>query len=134
VGRCRANGTLTTEAVIGSGGDGYLHNQNFPQVPDAWLVTGDRMERRGDRVYFIGREDSLINIARAKVIPEDVESAFLDLPGVLDLRAFAVANPIIGFVISLAWRNRHERPPETTFLTKRRADPVRGRGAMRCEW
>jgi acyl-coenzyme A synthetase/AMP-(fatty) acid ligase len=102
-------------------------------VPDGWLVTGDRVERRGDRVYFLGREGSLINIGGAKVVPEEVESALLDVPGVLDLRAFAVANPITAFVIGLAPRNRHDRPSETTFLQNAAADPVRGRGAMRCE-
>ena len=59
------------------------------------------MERRGDRVYFLGREDSLINIGGAKAIPEEVESALLDVPRVLDLRAFTVANLITGFVIGL---------------------------------
>jgi acyl-CoA synthetase (AMP-forming)/AMP-acid ligase II len=80
---------------------GYLQNQGVPRSPDGWLVTGDRVEARGDRVYFLGREDSLINIGGGKATPEEVEAALLDDPRVLDLRAFAVRNPITGFVVGL---------------------------------
>jgi acyl-coenzyme A synthetase/AMP-(fatty) acid ligase len=80
---------------------GYLNNPTSAQSPDGWLSTGDRVEQQGDRVYFLGRQDSLISIGGAKATPEEVESALLGLPGVLDLRAFAVRNPISGFVMGL---------------------------------
>jgi acyl-coenzyme A synthetase/AMP-(fatty) acid ligase len=36
--------------------------------------TGDMIERRGDRYYFVGRRDGTINIGGSKVHPEEVEA------------------------------------------------------------
>ena len=80
---------------------GYLNESNSAGRADGWLVTGDRAEQVGDRVYFRGRQDFVINIGGGKVTPEEVESALLDVPGVLDLRAYPVANPITGYVVGL---------------------------------
>jgi acyl-coenzyme A synthetase/AMP-(fatty) acid ligase len=80
---------------------GYVNSQDLMCSPDGWLITGDRVEQRGERVYFLGREDSLINVGGAKVTPEEVESELLDVRHILDLRAFAIANPITGFVVGL---------------------------------
>ena len=80
---------------------GYVEGQASPLTSDGWLETHDRVEQRGDRVYFLGRDDSTINVGGAKVAAEDVESALLDVEGVLDLRAFAVPNPITGFLVGV---------------------------------
>lgn len=80
---------------------GYIEGRESPLTADGWLETHDRVVRRGDRVYFLGRDDSLINVGGAKVAPEEVEAALLDVAGVLDVRAFAVPNPITGFLVGL---------------------------------
>lgn len=80
---------------------GYLNQSSSSEQSDGWLNTGDRVELVGDRVYFRGRQDLVINVGGGKVMPEEVESALLDVPGVLDLRAYPVANPITGFVVGL---------------------------------
>lgn len=80
---------------------GYLDKQNVSLCADGWLVTGDRVEQRNDRVYFLGREDSVINVGGSKVTPEEVEAALLDHPRILDLRAFGAPNPITGWVVGL---------------------------------
>lgn len=80
---------------------GYIDRKELPVTADGWLITGDRVEVRDGRVYFLGRQDSVFNVGGAKVTPEEIEAALLDVPGILDLRAFAVPNPITGSVIGL---------------------------------
>jgi acyl-CoA synthetase (AMP-forming)/AMP-acid ligase II len=80
---------------------GYLDPTKRPYADDGWLVTGDRVDVRGDRAFFVGRQDAVINIGGGKVTPDEVESALIDVPGVQDLRAYAAKNPITGFVVAL---------------------------------
>ena len=79
----------------------YVNHPGAAHTPDGWLITGDRVEVRAGRVFFLGREDSVINVGGAKVTPEEIESALLDISGIVDLRAFAAPNPITGFVVGL---------------------------------
>jgi acyl-coenzyme A synthetase/AMP-(fatty) acid ligase len=53
----------------------YLGNQNQP-LKDAqdFVDTGDMLELRGDRYYFVGRRDGMINVGGLKVHPEEVEA------------------------------------------------------------
>jgi acyl-coenzyme A synthetase/AMP-(fatty) acid ligase len=101
----------------------YTNGDHANHTHDGWLITGDRVEERGDRVYFCGREDSLINVGGAKVTPEEVESALLGIRGVFDLRAFAVPNPITGFVVGLEVvampESDHEKLKEKILTTAR---------------
>ena len=64
-----------------------------------WIATRDRVEVKGDRAFFLGREDTVINVGGAKVSPEEVEACLLAVPGVEDLRVFPVPNPITGYVL-----------------------------------
>lgn len=72
-----------------------------PVGEDGWLRTGDLVEVIGDRVVFRGRADATINVGGSKVSPETVESALLELPDVVDVRAFGVRNPITGQVVGV---------------------------------
>lgn len=69
-------------------------------VQEGWLHTGDRVELSGDRVVFVGREDSVINVGGAKVSPEEVESALLALPEIAEVRIFGKPNPVTGYLVS----------------------------------
>lgn len=40
---------------------------------DGFVDTGDLVELRGDRYYFVGRRDGIINVGGQKVHPEEVE-------------------------------------------------------------
>lgn len=40
---------------------------------DGFVDTGDMVERRDDRYYFVGRRDGVINVGGQKVHPEEVE-------------------------------------------------------------
>jgi acyl-coenzyme A synthetase/AMP-(fatty) acid ligase len=66
---------------------------------DGFVDTGDMVERRGDRVYFIGRRSGVINVGGAKVHPEEVEAVLNAHPAVRASRAFARKSPIMGAIV-----------------------------------
>jgi len=49
---------------------------------DGFVDTGDVVERRGDRYYFLGRQNGVINVGGLKVFPEEVEAAINRHPAV----------------------------------------------------
>ena len=49
---------------------------------EGFVDTGDVVERRGERYYFLGRRSGLINVGGLKVYPEEVESAINRHPAV----------------------------------------------------
>ncbi|MEJ0005656.1 MAG: hypothetical protein WDM77_04545 [Steroidobacteraceae bacterium] len=67
---------------------------------DGFVDTGDRLERRDDRYYFIGREGGVINVGGQKVHPEEVESVINSLPWVHISRVAARRNPITGALVA----------------------------------
>jgi acyl-coenzyme A synthetase/AMP-(fatty) acid ligase len=76
------------------------HVNKAPLTADGWLITGDRVEPQGDRVVFLGRADSLINVGGMKVSPEEIEATLMEVHGVADVRAYGKKNPITGFLVS----------------------------------
>lgn len=63
------------------------------------IDTGDRVLLTHDRVLFIGREDSLVNVGGVKVNLETLEQQILAQPEIIDARVYAKANPITGALI-----------------------------------
>ena len=49
---------------------------------DGFVDTGDIVERRGDRYYFVGRRGGIINVGGLKVHPEEVEAVINRHPDV----------------------------------------------------
>ena len=66
---------------------------------DGFVDTGDMVERRGDRMLFIGRREGIINVGGAKVHPEEVEAALNAHEAVRASRVFARKNPITGALV-----------------------------------
>ena len=64
-----------------------------------WFATGDLVELRDDRVYFIGRKSDMINVAGAKVYPVEVERIIRSIPGVFDVRVFGKSSSIAGELV-----------------------------------
>ncbi len=53
----------------------YLGSENKLSIDAAGFVdTGDLVERRGDRYYFVGRKGGIVNVGGQKVHPEEVEA------------------------------------------------------------
>jgi len=65
-----------------------------------WFPTGDLVERKGDRVYFVGRKTDMINVAGSKVYPVEVERTIRGIPGVSDVRVFGKASSVAGELVA----------------------------------
>ena len=67
---------------------------------DGFVDTGDMVERRGDRFYFVGRRGGVINVGGLKVHPEEIEAVINRQPGVRLSRVAGRRNPITGAVVT----------------------------------
>lgn len=63
------------------------------------LWTGDLVEKRGDRYFFLGRKNGLINVGGAKVHPERVEATLLEIDWVDECRVFGLRNSQLGQIV-----------------------------------
>ncbi len=66
---------------------------------DGFVDTGDMMELRGDRYYFVGRRGGIINVGGLKVHPEEVEAVINLHPQVRMSLVRARKNPITGAIV-----------------------------------
>ncbi|HWU25927.1 MAG TPA: class I adenylate-forming enzyme family protein [Rhizomicrobium sp.] len=67
--------------------------------PNGFVDTGDAVEQRDHRFYFVGRKDRTINVGGNKVHPEEVEAVIAKHPDVEMARASMRRNPILGAVV-----------------------------------
>jgi acyl-coenzyme A synthetase/AMP-(fatty) acid ligase len=66
---------------------------------EGFVDTGDVVERRGDRFFFVGRRGGIINVGGLKVHPEEVEAVINSHPDVRISRVKGRRNPISGMVL-----------------------------------
>jgi len=66
---------------------------------DGFVDTGDMIELRGDRYYFVGRRGGIINIGGLKVHPEEIEAVINRHPQVRMSRAKSRRSPITGSIV-----------------------------------
>jgi acyl-coenzyme A synthetase/AMP-(fatty) acid ligase len=76
-------------------------NQQGGRIADAegFVDTGDMLELRGDRYYFVGRRDGVINVGGLKVHPEEVEAVINRHPQVRLSIVRTRKNPIMGALV-----------------------------------
>ena len=88
--RVRSNRTATR----------YL-GADSPPLKDAegFVDTGDAMELRDGRFYFVGRRDGIINVGGLKVHPEEVEAVINRHPDVSMSRVRSRKSPITGAIV-----------------------------------
>jgi len=67
---------------------------------DGFVDTGDKVELRNGRYYFMGRSSGVINVGGAKVHPEEVEAVINTHPWVRMSLVKARRNPITGAVVA----------------------------------
>ena len=67
---------------------------------DGFVDTGDMVEQRGDRWFFVGRRGGVINVGGLKVHPEEIEAVINRQPGVRLSRVAGRRNPITGTVVT----------------------------------
>ena len=73
-------------------------NQNLKDS-DGFVDTGDVLDLRNNRYYFVGRRDGTINVGGLKVHPEEVEAVINRYPGVSISLVRTKKNPIIGALV-----------------------------------
>ena len=103
-----ASGDVQIEVVDGSlrirsprCATGYVGGEPSTLTDDEGFVdTGDIVERRDDRYYFLGRRSGVINVGGLKVHPEEVEAAINRHPAVRMSMVRSRRNPITGSVVA----------------------------------
>ena len=98
---------------------GYL-NAPSPFDADGWFNTKDKVEVKGDYIKILGRTTDLINVGGEKVYPIEVESALLECDGVLDVRIYGEAHPLMGKVVAAEVKVSEENN-NRDFIKKLRA-------------
>ena len=66
---------------------------------DGYVDTGDMLELRGSRYYFVGRRGGIINVGGLKVHPEEIEGVINGHPRVRMSLVKARKNPITGAIV-----------------------------------
>lgn len=77
---------------------------------DGFVDTGDMIEPAGDRYYFVGRREGIINIGGQKVHPEEVEAVINQHPQVRMSLVKARRSPIVGTIVVADVVPRSSRP------------------------
>lgn len=77
---------------------GYL-NAPSPYTEDGWFMTMDMVEQDGEYYRILGRKSEIINVGGEKVYPAEVESFFLEMPGVEDVAVRGEQNPLMGNIV-----------------------------------
>ena len=83
---------------------GYLGETAVPQVrslkdSEGFIDTGDQLQQRDGRYYFIGRSGGVVNVGGLKVHPEEVEAVINSHPWVRVSLVRARRNPITGAIV-----------------------------------
>jgi acyl-coenzyme A synthetase/AMP-(fatty) acid ligase len=113
---------------------GYVGNHaETLRDADGFVDTGDVVEQRGDRCYFIGRRGGIINVGGLKIHPEEVEAVINRHPDVRMSLVTARKNPITGAIVAadvvLALDN--ERALDTASVESTKAEILEAcRGAL----
>ncbi len=76
---------------------GYLNATNERFTADGWFRTGDKVEQGPNgTIRVLGRMGEMINVGGEKLMPAEVESVVLGIPGVTDCRVRGEAHPLTG--------------------------------------
>jgi len=79
---------------------GYESKESVAHEAMQWIATGDLVEQRGDRFYFVGRKSELINVGGFKVRPLDVEKVLRQVAGVAEVRVFSQPSSLVGELVA----------------------------------
>jgi len=67
---------------------------------DGFVDSGDLIEQRGDRLYFVGRASGVINVGGLKVHPEEIEAVINQCPAVQISLVKSRRSPITGALVA----------------------------------
>jgi acyl-coenzyme A synthetase/AMP-(fatty) acid ligase len=81
---------------------GYLNASNEKFTDDGWFMTGDKVEiGPNNTLRILGRSGEMINVGGQKLMPTEVESVILSVPGVVDCRVFGEKNAMVGQTVAV---------------------------------
>ena len=95
----------------------YVTAQSGPLLDtDRFVDTGDMVEQRGDRYFFVGRKGGIINIGGLKVHPEEVEAVINRHPLVRMSLVRSRQSPITGAIVvaEVVLKPKGEDTPQET--------------------
>jgi acyl-CoA synthetase (AMP-forming)/AMP-acid ligase II len=78
-----------------------IFNGILPIDSEGFINTGDIVEVKNDRVFFVGRESGTINVGGNKVVPEEIESVLNRHPQVTQSKAFGKKSPVLGMLVTV---------------------------------
>jgi acyl-coenzyme A synthetase/AMP-(fatty) acid ligase len=112
----------TARRYLGQGGEPL-------RAADGFVDTGDRVEERAGRYYFMGRRGGIINVGGLKVHPEEVEAVINAHPWVRMSLVRPRRNPITGSVVTAEVvvndAGGRGAPPSAEVLTRELTDRCR---------
>jgi acyl-coenzyme A synthetase/AMP-(fatty) acid ligase len=114
-----ADGTLRVRS--GGNSAGYLGHESPLKDANGFVNTGDRLDLRDGRYYFMGRSGGVINVGGLKVHPEEVEAVINAHPWVRMSLVKARRSPITGAVVTAevvlddSVAQGSSRPPDDTI-------------------
>jgi acyl-coenzyme A synthetase/AMP-(fatty) acid ligase len=77
----------------------YLGEEPPLRDDEGFVETGDMVERRGDRYFFVGRRGGIINVGGLKVHPEEIEAVINRHPRVQMSLVRPKRSPVTGAVV-----------------------------------
>lgn len=81
---------------------GYLNASNERFTADGWFCTGDKVEHGPNgTLRILGRMGEMINVGGEKLMPAEVESVVLTVPGVDDCRVHGEPHPLTGQTVAV---------------------------------
>ncbi|MBV9014432.1 MAG: AMP-binding protein [Alphaproteobacteria bacterium] len=98
----------------------YLGNVGPLRDENGFVDTGDVVEERNGRCFFVGRRGGIINVGGLKVHPEEVEAVINHHPAVRMSLAKARKNPFTGAVVvaDIVMRSAGAESGDTTDLVR----------------
>ncbi len=89
------------ELVVRSANAMQGYDGSDPMPPTtAWQHTGDLVQVRGGRVYFVGRQSDIINVGGNKVSPIEIEGLLREIEGVAEVRVFGTPSSLVGQIVA----------------------------------
>lgn len=77
-------------------------NSSLEYSQSTWIDSGDVVEIKSDRVFFLGRANGSINVGGNKVMPEEIESVIKELTCVAFVQVRARKSAILGNLVEAA--------------------------------